>query len=56
MICSLAGIFGHYGQGEMVSVVAWSSCVRPKICVFFISFLESPGSLERTSTGVTLTF
>ena len=43
-------------KGEMASVVAWSSWARPKVCVFFISFLDSPGSLERTSTGVTVTF
>ena len=56
MICSLVGKFGHYGRVEMASIVAWSSWVQPKVCVVFISFLDSPGCLERISTGVTLTF
>ena len=38
MICSLVGIFGHLGRVEMASVVALSSSVQPKVCVFHIIF------------------
>ena len=56
MICSLVGRSDHLGQEDMASVVVLSSRVRLKVCVFFMSFFESPGFLERISTGVIVTF
>ena len=40
----------------MASVVVLPGWVRPKVCVYFHAIFESPGFLEKKSTGVIVTF